>query len=169
MEDKKLYQYTDDFQNLIEFMEENELSYEDMKDTIESIQMSAEDKIKNTGKVIKKLNDDIDLLKKHKKDIDDSIKQTSKKVDNLKQYLLVNMDLMQIDKVQDTTIKVSTRNTPSMVISDETKLPKEFIKEVVEVKPMKQEFTKFYKSLSEEEQAQIKYAEIVYNKSIQIK
>ena len=38
MEDMKLYDYADQYQNLINFMEENDYSFEEMKDTLESIQ-----------------------------------------------------------------------------------------------------------------------------------
>lgn len=169
MEDIKLYQYTEDFQSLLNYMEENDISYEDMVDTIEAIQLSAEDKIKNTGKVILKLSDDVEKAKAQEKRINELRKKDEKKIENLKQYLLFNMQQLKLKKVEDSTIRVSTRNNTSMNIIDPEKLPKEFIKEVVETKPDKQGFTKYYKSLSEEEKLKIDYAHLETNQSLQIK
>ncbi len=170
MDDKKLYQYTEDFAQLLQYLEDNEdLTYEDLKDTIDSIQSSAEEKIKNTGKVIKKLEDNVKTMKDHRERITEMIIKENKNIENLKEYLLYHMTQLNLKKVEDTTIKVSTRNSKSMVIHDESKLPKEYVKEEVTVKPDKAGFKKYYSELSEEDQAKIDYAYLAENQSIQIK
>lgn len=169
MDNMKLYQYTEEFQQLIDFMEENDLSREDLADTIEAIQLSAEDKIKNTGKVIRMKNDNIEIMKKRKNEIDEMIKRETKQVQSLKEYLLFNMNQLEVKKVQDTDITVSVRKSKSMVITDENKLPEEYIKTVTEVKPDKAGFKKYYNSLTEEEQAKIDFAYLAENESINIK
>lgn len=170
MNDLKLYDYSEQFQNVVNFFEENdEVSYKDIKDTLDAISEAAEDKIANTGKVIQKLNDEEKILVERKTAIDNMIKKTKRNRDNLKEYLLQHMNTLQKKKVQTPTITVSTRKSKSMVILDESKLPAEFIKTEVKTSPKKKEFKDYYNNLSEDQQKEINYAELVTNQSIQIK
>lgn len=170
MDNMKLYQYTEEFQNVLNFLEDNEdYSYDDLKDTLESIQMSAEEKVKNTGKVINKMNDDIEILKKHKAKIDEEIKKHEKKINNLKQYLLFNMQELKLKKVEDPLIKVSVTKSKSLVFTDETKIPEEWLNVKTTVKPDKAGFKKYYNSLSSEEQEKISYAHLEEKENIQVK
>lgn len=169
MNEMKLYQYAESFQNVLELLESEEYSYEELEDTLKAIQMSAEDKIKNTGKVIQKMNDEINILTEHKKRIDEQLKSSKKKVEGLKSYLLHNMKALDVKKVQDPLITVSLRNSNSLVFTDEAKIPEEWVKIKTETKPDKEGFKKWYKSLSEEEQAKIDYAFLETKQSVTIK
>lgn len=169
MDEMKLYQYTESFQNVLNLLEDEEYTYDDLKDTLEAIQMSAEDKIKNTGKIIQKMNDNITILTEHKKRIDGQIKSEKKKVESLKSYLLHNMQQLQVKSVKDPLINVSLRNSTSLVFTNEDKIPEEWIKVKTEAKPDKEGFKKWYKSLSEEEQSKVDYAFIETNQNVQIK
>lgn len=170
MDNMKLYDYSDQYQMVINYLEENEgLSFKDVKDTLDSISEAAEDKIANTGKVIQKLNDEEKILVERKAVLDNLIKKTKKNRDNLKDYLLHNMNALNKKKVQTPTITVSARNSKAMVILDESKLPEEFIKTEVKTSPKKKEFKEYYNTLTEEQQNEIKYAEVVTNQSVQVK
>lgn len=169
MEDMKLYDYADQYQNLINFMEENDYSFEEMKDTLESIQESAEGKVINIGKVIQKYQDDIKVISERKKALDELKKKAERNIDNLKQYGLVQMSRLDMKKVASPTLTVSIRNSKVMNIKDESKLPKEYITEKVEKKVDKAAFKKYYNGLSTEEQETIDYAEIEVKQNILIK
>lgn len=169
MEDMKLYDYADQYQNLINFMEENDYSFEEMKDTLESIQESAEGKVINIGKVIQKYQDDIKVISERKKALDELKKRAERNIDNLKQYGLVQMSRLDMKKVASPTLTVSIRNSKVMNIKDESKLPKEYITEKVEKKVDKAAFKKYYNGLSTEEQEAIDYAEIEVKQNILIK
>ncbi|WP_049316770.1 siphovirus Gp157 family protein, partial [Staphylococcus capitis] len=86
------------------------------------------------------------ILTEHKKRIDEQIKSEKKKVENLKSYLLHNMQQLQVKSVKDPLINVSLRNSTSLVFTNEDKIPKEWIKVKTEVKPDKEGFKKWYKS-----------------------
>ena len=169
MEDMKLYDYADQYQNLINFMEENDYSFEEMKDTLESIQESAEGKVINIGKVIQKYQDDIKVISERKKALDELKKKAERNIDNLKQYGLVQMSRLDMKKVASPTLAVSIRNSKVMNIKDESKLPQEYITEKVEKKVDKVAFKKYYNSLPTEEQEAIDYAEIEVKQNILIK
>ncbi len=169
MEDMKLYDYADQYQNLINFMEENDYSFEEMKDTLESIQESAEGKVINIGKVIQKYQDDIKVISERKKALDELKKKAERNIDNLKQYDLVQMSRLDMKKVASPTLTVSIRNSKVMNIKDESKLPQEYITEKVEKKVDKVAFKKYYNSLPTEEQEAIDYAEIEVKQNILIK
>lgn len=169
MEDMKLYDYADQYQKLINFMEENDYSFEEMKDTLESIQESAEGKVINIGKVIQKYQDDIKVISERKKALDELKKKAERNIDNLKQYGLVQMSRLDMKKVASPTLTVSIRNSKVMNIKDESKLPQEYITEKVEKKVDKAAFKKYYNSLPTEEQEAIDYAEIEVKQNILIK
>ena len=144
-------------------------SFEEMKDTLESIQESAEGKVINIGKVIQKYQDDIKVINERKKALDELKKKAERNIDNLKQYGLVQMSRLDMKKVASPTLTVSIRNSKVMNIKDESKLPKEYITEKVEKKVDKAAFKKYYNGLSTEEQEAIDYAEIEVKQNILIK
>lgn len=85
MEDMKLYDYTESYHNVLRFIGENEdLTYEDLKDTLDAIADGAEEKIANTGKVIQKLEDDLLVIKNRKGEIDNLRKRKRNKLLDLK-------------------------------------------------------------------------------------
>lgn len=170
MNEMKLYDYSEQYQNLLSLVDnEDGYTYEDLKDTLDSIAEAAEDKIANTGKVLRRLNDELLIIDNREKEIKELKAKKKRDIENLKEYLLINMTQLDKKKVQTPTITVSTRNSKAMNIIDESKLPEEFIKTEIKTSPKKADLKKYYESLSVEEQEKIDYAEIVVNKSIQIK
>lgn len=171
MDSTKLYQYTEDYKQLINFMEESDgaVTYEDLKDTLDSIVLPAQEKVLNTAKVIMKLQDELEVIKTHKNRIEEMRKSKVKNIESLKQYLLFNMQQLDIKKVDDGLVKVSTRNNKSVEIKDIKSVPKQFLQEKVEVTPMKDEIKKYLNSLSEDERAQVEFADIISKQSLTIK
>lgn len=170
MNDLKLYEITEQYQEVLRLVESEEgYSFEDLKDTLDSIADMGEEKMVNTGHVLRKLQDELTIIKNRKTQIAELEAKKKRDIDNLKSYLLFNMEMLGKKKVETPTIKVATRNSKVVNIIDESKLPEEFVKTEVKTTPKKADFKKYYEALSDEEKEQIDYAEVVINKSINIK
>lgn len=170
MTEMKLYDYTDSYNNVLSLMNTEEgVTYEDIKDTLDAISDGAEEKIANTGKVLQKLNDDLDVIKKRKAHITELQKKKERNIESLKNYLLYNMQQLNKKKVETPTITVSVRNSASMKITNMEKLPEKFKKVETIEKADVAGFKKYYKSLDENEASQIDYAELVSNQSVVVK
>ncbi|WP_274316460.1 siphovirus Gp157 family protein [Staphylococcus hyicus] len=169
MSEMKLYDYSASYQNVLNMIDDDDIKYEDVKDTLDAIQDGSEEKIANTGKLIQKLKDDLEIIKIHEKRIKELKYKKQKNIDNLIDYLLIHMNLLDKKKVETPTITVSKRETKRMIITNEEKLPDKFLKVKVNKTVDKEGFKKYFKNLSEEEASKIDYAHLETNQSITIK
>lgn len=128
MSEFKLYDYTDSYRNIANLIEENpELATEDMLEALENIQESSHDKITNTAELIVKLQDNIDIISKRQAELKSAKSSLTNKVDNIKRYLLENMQRMDMKKVSKGTRTVSIRNNaPKLLVKNKDKVPEEF-------------------------------------------
>lgn len=128
MSEFKLYDYTDSYKNIANLIEENpELATEDMLEALANIQESSHDKITNTAELIVKLQDNIDIISKRQAELKSAKSSLTNKVDNIKRYLLENMQNMDMKKVSKGTRTVSIRNNaPKLLVKNKDKVPEEF-------------------------------------------
>lgn len=128
MSEFKLYDYTDSYRNIANLIEENpELATEDMLEALSNIQESSHDKITNTAELIVKLQDNIDIISKRQAELKSAKSSLTNKVDNIKRYLLENMQRMDMKKVSKGTRTVSIRNNaPKLLVKNKDKVPEEF-------------------------------------------
>ena len=128
MSEFKLYDYTDSYRNIANLIEENpELATEDMLEALANIQESSHDKITNTAELIVKLQDNIDIISKRQVELKSAKSSLTNKVDNIKRYLLENMQNMDMKKVSKGTRTVSIRNNaPKLLVKNKDKVPEEF-------------------------------------------
>ena len=128
MSEFKLYDYTDSYRNIANLIEENpELATEDMLEALANIQESSHDKITNTAELIVKLQDNIDIISKRQAELKSAKSSLTNKVDNIKRYLLENMQNMDMKKVSKGTRTVSIRNNaPKLLVKNKDKVPEEF-------------------------------------------
>ena len=126
----KLYEFSEQYENLMNYLEENpELDEELLKDTLESVTDSAKDKIINVAGLIQKFTDDIDNIKKRQDELTQLKKQKEKSLDWLKSYLISNMNKLDLKKVDSGTRVVSlAKSPPSAVIRNVDALPEQFKK-----------------------------------------
>lgn len=124
----KLYDYTDSYSNIANLIEDNpELATEDMLEALANIQESSHDKITNTAELIVKLQDNIDIISKRQAELKSAKSSLTNKVDNIKRYLLENMQRMDMKKVSKGTRTVSIRNNaPKLLVKNKDKVPEEF-------------------------------------------
>lgn len=188
----KLYEYTENYQNLARLIEDNpEMATEDILEAIDNIQESSHEKIGNTAGFIKKLEDDVTLIKKRKSELNDVQKRAENTIASLKDYLLFNMQKMEMKKVDTGTRVVSIRNNaPKLIVKnidkvpaeyktykttlevDKEKLPKKWKSLLIddEVKVITNELRKLVKSLDESKDLSYKeYADLQENPSVNIK
>lgn len=101
--------------------------------TLDSLIEELDTKRENVGLYIKNLNADIDMFKTEEKNLKERRQTKERKVERLKDYLTRSMELTG-DKVLETPrIKLSFRKSTSVDVVDVNKLPKEYIKEKIEL------------------------------------
>ena len=149
-----LYDISEQLQNAVEFcVDENGeiLEGQLLFDKISELEMALDDKMENIACYIKNLESDVEALKTEKKSIDARIKSKNNKIDHLKNYLSMFMQFNNIPKFETPKCVVSFRKSTSVEVTDVNKIPKEYIKEKVEVSPDKTALKIFLKGKDAEE------------------
>ena len=122
----KLYELNQQYNQLLEMADD--LDPEVLKDTLESIKESIEDKAENTAKLIRSWEAEVKALKEEEKRLAERRKALEKRVDNTKAYLFEQMELAGMDKVKRPTLTVSiAKNPPSLEVIDPEKIPSLFM------------------------------------------
>ena len=134
-----------------------------LTDAIDNLQMKLDDKIDNIACYIKNLNSDADQIKKEKDSLAKRQKTIENRAESLTHYLSDFMTYNSIPKFESPKCKVSFRKSSSVNVKDINQIPKEYIKEKVEVNVDKTELKKYLKT------HECNGAEIVENQNIQIK
>lgn len=188
MSDFKLYEYTEQYQGLLEFLEDNpDIDEQTIADTLGGIKDSAQDKIANTAGLIQKFKDDIELIKKREQELNKLRKQKQNTVDSLTNYLLHNMKQLDIKKIDNGTRVVSVAKSPASAVVrnvdalpeqlkqyktvinvDAKELPKEWLKhaEATEVKYNYREVLDHLKELNESgDNSYLRYAELITDRT----
>lgn len=158
-----LYQLTGDLLTLQQMIEDG---VEGLEDTLESIQLSVEEKLEGYAMVIKNIESDIEGLKAEEKRLSDRRKQMEREVERMKQAIAKTLDTVEPDKKGSKRLKTekftfSFRKSTSVQIVDESKIPEEFFK--VERTISRSELTARLKEI------EIPGAELVEKQSLQIK
>lgn len=127
----KLYELTNDFQALFNSLEEvtdnSELTEEEREnfetawfDTLEGVEAEFEDKAENVAVYIKMLRAEADILKAEEDSLKARREQKSRRIENLKKYLLDSMNKVSLKKIDKPMAKLSVRNNAeSAVFADE--------------------------------------------------
>ena len=127
----KLYELTNDFQQLFESLDEmtdNENLTEEERqnletawyDTLEGIEMEFDDKAENVAAYIKMVKSEAEMLKAEESSLKARRLQKEKHIERLKSYLLENMNRISRKKIDGAMARISVRNNPeTAVFSDE--------------------------------------------------
>ena len=123
-----------------------ELDDETFKDTLESIdfQQDLEQNIEYFVKLLKNAVSDAERFKQAKQEFSDKEKNAKAKAEKYKEVIERAMKMSNKKKVEAGLFTVSLRKSKQVDISDETKIPLEFIK--LEYKPIKTELAKHLKA-----------------------
>lgn len=128
---------------------------------LEALQLEREKKLEGVALWIKNLKSDVSDLKAEKEAFAEREKQAKAKLESLSIWLT---NALNGAKFETAKVKISFRNSEAVEITDESKIPKEFMRVKTEIAPDKTAIKEALKSNHE-----IPGAELVKNKNIQIK
>lgn len=136
----KLYEISENYKNLVELLEKSENGEFDFKidnkairESIEEVESDLNDKLLNTGKLLKNYNADIAALDEEIKRLTEKKRSKKRNVDNLKEYVKECMESAGIKKADLNVIKFSIRKTPGkLIIASEDEIPAEYTFTTVE-------------------------------------
>lgn len=124
----KLYEIKNELNELLLMADEQGLSIDDIKDTIDGIEFEFEEKADSTAKMIGTLIADADAVKAEKDRLADREKALRNSADNLKKYLETMM--LEVDKKKFKTKLFSfniQKNAPNVKVEVEELLPKKYL------------------------------------------
>jgi len=163
---KKLYELADDFNDLNALVEQGELTIDDIEDTLEAINASIEDKFDATCMAIKNISEPVSAIDDEIKRLQARKKSLKTQEENMKQYMLTQLDKMGKKSVKTALFTVSSRKpTEKIVVDDEAKLPDDCVEVVMETKPLKSKILDLLNSGEEVEGVRVEMGK----KSIQIR
>lgn len=124
----KLYEIKNEFNELLLMADEQGLSLDDIKDTMDGIEFEFEEKADSTAKMIRTLIADADAVKAEKDRLADREKALRNSADNLKKYLETMM--LEVDKKKFKTKLFSfniQKNATSVKVEVDELLPKKYL------------------------------------------
>lgn len=124
----KLYEIKNEFNELLLMADEQGLSLDDIKDTMDGIEFEFEEKADSTAKMIRTLIANADAVKTEEDRLADRENALRNSADNLKKYLEAMM--LEVDKKKFKTKLFSfniQKNAPSVKVEVEELLPKKYL------------------------------------------
>ena len=124
-----LYEITSDYQQLLDNLvdeETGEIKQEKL-DELNSLTLSINDKCIAIASYIENLEADRKSIEEAKKKMCEREKRLKKATDNMKSYLLSNMEKLDIKKISSPYFDISVRkNPPAVDMFDEWQVPPEY-------------------------------------------
>lgn len=96
-------------------------------DGLHNLELSAKDKIANTGRYIRECTVLLDAMKQAKQNIDARMKTLQKRLDYLTGLSLDGMEALGVKKIEEPDIRISTHKSVGTVIEDEEAIPSKFV------------------------------------------
>jgi len=163
----KLYEINILIETILEKIETDCLEHDgeispEFSEELNAINMLHDEKVLNVAKFIKGLNAESEAIKNETDKLMQRRKSIDKKVEWLKNYIDRNCESKE--KIQDSTTIVSWRKSESVKILNENLLPKQYIKEKIEISVDKMKIKESIKNGEE-----VTGAEIETNFNLQIK
>ena len=122
----KLYELNATYNQLLEMADD--LDPQVLKDTLESIKESIEDKAENTAKLIRSWEAEAKAIKEEEKRLAERRRAIENNVSRVKVYLFEQMQIAGLEKVKRPTISISiANNPPSVQVIDPEKIPSFFM------------------------------------------
>lgn len=115
----KLYELTEQYNNLMEAIENGEIPEEAISDTLESITGELEDKLESIACVIKNLKAEAEMLRNEEKALAERRQAKERSIESIKDYLENQMIKAHITKLDKPKASISFRTSKAVEISDE--------------------------------------------------
>lgn len=124
----KIYEITGAFLELLEMASDENMDQQMIADTLESVEFEFEDKADGYAKVIRSIEGDVEALDKEIKRLQDRKKTMENNIKNIKANLENAMRVTGKTKFKTLQFSFGIQKNPaSVVIDDETKIPKEYL------------------------------------------
>lgn len=124
----QLYKLADSYQYLYDRAESGDFDEETIKDTLESIEDSFDDKAVNTAYILKNLQASEKIIAEEIKRLTERKKSLVNNQKRLKDYLLFNMQKVNKTKIKSDIFTLSIRNSQAVEVEDLNKLNKGYLK-----------------------------------------
>ena len=153
------------YQNIWDLVNDEEADLEGLEKALGSIEENIEQKADNTAKLIKSIEGSIKVVKEEEERLAKKRKALENKVKGIKDYLEMQLKVMEIDKVQGELFTVALQNNPpSVKFIDEDLIPEKYKETETIVKIPKKAILDDLK-----EGIEIPGTEMVQNKSLRIR
>ena len=132
----KLYELSDVYTSALDLFTDPEQDFNAdlIADTLESIELSFDDKVIQTACVIKSMQAEAEAIKAAIAPMLARQKSIEKRADSIKEYLLHNMQQVGKKQVKSAYLNVNMQaSPPSLNVFDESQIPDNFKHEVVSV------------------------------------
>lgn len=150
MENMKLYQITNGFMKLLDEKQTEEMTPEEIQKIGEELSIALQQKSSNIIAYYQEQNALLNAIDEQIRRLQDYKKSTKNKIDNYKDYVKNNMNILGIDKIQTELGTISIANSPlSVEIVDVDKIPDEYKKVVTEINVDKNKIKDNFKSTGE--------------------
>jgi hypothetical protein len=126
----QLYKITEQYHQALSVLTDSDLDAQTISDTLEGLKGDIEVKAKNVAAFISNRKAEINAVKEASKKLADRAKFEQSSLDRLTEYLKYNMELAGITEIRspELLLKIKT-NPPSVIIDDESVIPKCFFTE----------------------------------------
>lgn len=130
----QLYKLTENYNNLLELLEDETIPQNLIEDSLKDVKGEIEDKAENIAKIVKTLDAEAKALKEEEKRLSDRRKSLENRSKGLKTYLQTSLEAVNLKQVKTQLFTVAIqKNTPSVNIVDEKKIPDNYFVTTKEV------------------------------------
>lgn len=150
MSNMKLYQITDGFMQLLDEKQTEEMTQEEINKIGEELAIALQQKSSNIIAYYQEQDALLNAIDEQIKRLQDYKKSTKNKIDNYKEYVKNNMNILGIDKIQTDLGTISIAKSPlSIEIIDIDKIPNEYKEVVSDIKIDKSKIKDNFKATGE--------------------
>lgn len=126
----KLYELTENYNQLLSYLEDEEVEDSIVEDTLKSIEEPLQEKTENIIKLIRHLEGNELVLKKEIDRLAKKRQSNKRNIDSLKNYLTDSLDTLQDPRVKTPLFSVWVQNNPpSVEIIREEEVPAAYFEE----------------------------------------
>lgn len=126
-----LYELTENYNNILELIDNPEISEEMVKAALDEIAEDINEKVVNIAKLIKSIESDISGVKAERERLANKEKTMTNKVKNLKEYIYSAMQLTGKERIKTELFNFTiSNNPPSVKVVSDADIPEEYLVEM---------------------------------------
>ena len=160
----KLYEAPQLMEQIVNLVDEDWCLTDEAIQKLDELELAIEEKAKGIWFITRRLDWYTDIIDAEIKRLQNLKKSYKSNVDRLKDYLGINLHKLWKDKVETDLFKFSFRESKSVDVIDEEKIPKDYMKEEVKISVDKIKILKELKEWKE-----IPWVALKVNSNLQIK